>query len=92
MSQNPPVRPENTPLFALEDHGEFIMRHIGPRDDQVQRMLAEIGLESLDELVARTIPRSIRIDDPLELGEARSESATLQQLQRIASGTLFSTA
>jgi glycine dehydrogenase len=72
MSQNPASGTTNSTLYHLEDHSEFIMRHIGPRDEQVQRMLAEIGLESLDELVAQTIPRSIRIDDPLDLHEARS--------------------
>jgi glycine dehydrogenase len=85
MSQNPASGATGSTLYHLEDHGEFIMRHIGPRDDQVQRMLAEIGLESLDELVARTIPRSIRIDEPLDLREARSEIATLERLQGIAS-------
>ncbi len=48
-------------------------------------MLTEIGLDSLDELVARTIPRSIRLDEPLDLPEAQSESATLARLRRIAS-------
>jgi glycine dehydrogenase len=84
MSQNQLSRPEPASLSALEDHGEFIMRHIGPRDEQAQLMLAEIGLESLDELIARTIPRSILMDAPLDLPEARTESATLARLREIA--------
>jgi len=85
MSQNHPPSSANSPLYALEDHGEFIMRHIGPRDEQVRRMLAEIGLDSLDELVARTIPHTIRLDDPLDLPEGRTENATLARLREIAS-------
>jgi glycine cleavage system pyridoxal-binding protein P len=34
----------NTKLTGLEDHDEFIMRHIGPRDEHVEKMLAEIGV------------------------------------------------
>ena len=84
MSQAPSENPSSTPLYPLEDHGEFIMRHIGPRDEQVRHMLAEIGLDSLDELIARTIPGSIRMEAPLDLPAARSESATLARLREIA--------
>ncbi|RPH99483.1 MAG: glycine dehydrogenase (aminomethyl-transferring) [Lysobacterales bacterium] len=71
-------------MYALEDHGEFIMRHIGPRDEQVSQMLAAIGMESLDELVGKTIPAAIRLDGELDLPEARTESATLARLRGIA--------
>jgi len=74
-----------SPLYALEDHGEFTMRHIGPRAEQVDHMLAEIGVQSLDELIARTIPGSIRLDEPLDLPEAQTEGATLARLREIAS-------
>ena len=39
-----------TPLTALEDHDEFIMRHIGPRDEHVAKMLETIGVSSVEEL------------------------------------------
>jgi glycine dehydrogenase len=68
----------------LEDHGEFVMRHIGPRDEQARHMLNEIGLGSLEELIAQTIPRSIRTDEPLDLADAQTESATLARLREIA--------
>jgi glycine dehydrogenase len=68
----------------LEDHGEFVMRHIGPRDEHAQHMLNEIGLDSLEELIAQTIPRSIRTDEPLDLADAQSESAALARLREIA--------
>jgi glycine dehydrogenase len=85
MSQKHDSAPDNTPLHALEDHGEFVMRHIGPRDEQVRDMLAEIGMESLDELVRKTIPGAIRMDAELDLPEALSESAVLARLREIAS-------
>jgi len=85
MSQDRPDSPDITPLYPLEDHGEFIMRHIGPRDEQVRDMLSAIGLDSLEELVARTIPNSIRMDTDLDLPDAQTESAALAQLREIAS-------
>ena len=33
----------NRSLRALEDRAEFIGRHIGPRDDEIQQMLAHLG-------------------------------------------------
>jgi glycine dehydrogenase len=81
MSQK---QPDVTPLHPLEDHGEFIMRHIGPRDDQIDRMLAAIGVGSLEDLISQTIPQSIRMDEPLALAEPRAESATLDRLRKIA--------
>ena len=78
MNREADPNPATTPLHALEDHGEFIMRHIGPRDDQVERMLSEIGMASLDELIQRTIPRSIRLEEPLDLPEAKTEKWNIE--------------
>ncbi len=85
MSKNMPTRSEKSPLHELEDHGEFIMRHIGPRDDDVSLMLKEIGVSSLDELIATTLPPSIQLSEPLDLPEARSELDTLTRLREMAS-------
>ena len=63
MSKKLPPVPTTTPLYALEDHGEFIMRHIGPRDEQVSRMLAAIGMESLDELVRSSAGATVTVEE-----------------------------
>ena len=39
---------------------EFAGRHIGPDEKETSGMLASIGVRSLDELIDRTIPASIR--------------------------------
>jgi glycine dehydrogenase len=77
-------RAEST-LHELEEHGEFIMRHIGPRDEDTQRMLLEIGVTSLEELISSTIPPSIQLDEPLALDAALSETEALARLREIAS-------
>jgi glycine dehydrogenase len=84
MSNKDPGLFEETPLYGLEDHGEFIMRHIGPRDDDIRAMLKQIGLNSLDELIAGTLPPSIQLSEPLDLPEAKSELETIVRLREMA--------
>ena len=85
MSETRPNQKPDSPLSALEPRGEFVMRHIGPRDEDVAEMLAEIGFSTLDELIRATLPPSIRIDEPLDLPEPRSENGALRRLKEIAS-------
>jgi glycine dehydrogenase len=47
-------------LGALEDHGEFARRHIGPSEAEIAAMLAVVGAASLDDLAGRTVPAAIR--------------------------------
>ena len=75
MSDTRPNREPDSPLSALEPRGEFVMRHIGPRDEDVAKMLREIGYSTLDELIEATLPPSIRVDEPLDLPPPRSETA-----------------
>ena len=75
---------EPTPLNDLENHAEFIRRHIGPDDSHIQHMLSELGLESLDALIAETLPPSIQASEPLDLADSKSELATLEKLREIA--------
>jgi glycine cleavage system P protein (glycine dehydrogenase) len=72
-------------LDFLADTGSFIGRHIGPSDEECQEMLDFLELSSLDELVDKTVPQSIRLSSPLQIGESRSERAVLDDLRQIAS-------
>jgi len=85
MSNNLPTPFDDSTLYGLEDHGEFIMRHIGPRDEDVAVMLGEIGVSSLDELIASTLPPSIQTSEPLDLPDAKTELDTLARLREMAS-------
>jgi len=62
----------------------FISRHIGPRDHEINEMLTKIGVNSLDELVSRTIPESIRFNKSLDLPEEMSEYEYLKYIRKIA--------
>jgi len=71
-------------LDELKMKGDFIRRHIGPGDEQIDEILAVLGLESLDELVDKTVPASIRSKEPLKLEPAMSERMTLSYLRKMA--------
>ena len=61
----------------------FNRRHIGPSPEDVQAMLATVGAASLDDLIAQTVPASIRQNQPLT-GAALSETEALVRLREIA--------
>ena len=68
----------------MEALSSFPDRHIGPRAGDIAKMLAEIGAESLDDLIAQTVPEGIRTDRALSLGPAFSEMAVLAELSVLA--------
>ncbi|MFZ0014018.1 MAG: aminomethyl-transferring glycine dehydrogenase, partial [Acidimicrobiia bacterium] len=61
----------------------FADRHIGPKPADIEKMLATVGVASLDELVAQTVPASI-LDTTLELPEALSERGVVARLAELA--------
>jgi len=62
----------------------FADRHIGPDQEEVAEMLGELGLEGLDQLIDRAVPRSIRMEGKLALGEGMSEYEMLGKLRELA--------
>ena len=73
------------PLAELERKDEFIARHIGPDDAEIQRMLGVIGVDSLAALIDQTVPENIRRRQPLDLPAPLPEHAALARLRAIAS-------
>ena len=62
----------------------FAHRHIGPNKAACAAMLAELGVEHLDELIDATVPKNIRLGQPLNLPTAKSESEALEELRKLA--------
>lgn len=58
----------------------FADRHIGPRDADRRAMLAAIGAPSVETLIAQSVPKSIRLDRPLDLPAPASEGDALAEL------------
>ena len=66
----------------LSTETEFRHRHIGPSQNEKNQMLKTLGLESLQELSERVIPKSIRTQNPYpRLGSGLSEIQALQKLK-----------
>ncbi len=71
-------------LKELENEDNFCRRHIGPDPSERAAMLSALGLESLDELIDRTVPENIRFRGTLRLPEPRNERDTLRALRLMA--------
>ena len=63
----------------------FERRHIGPSPLEIDSMLDSVGATSLDDLIAQTVPGSIRQEEPLDFGVALSEVAAIGRMREIAS-------
>jgi glycine dehydrogenase len=75
---------EREALSALERGDEFVHRHIGPDDTQIDAMLAVVGARSLEDLVKQATPTSIRTERPLALPAPLDERTALATLRSIA--------
>lgn len=63
----------------------FALRHIGPRENDLQHMLKTIGVESIDRLIYETLPDDIRLKAPLNLDPAMTEYEYLTHIQQLGS-------
>ena len=63
----------------------FVDRHNGPRESQIQYMLDVIGVSSVNELINQTIPSDILLKEPLKIEGQLSESKYLAHLKEVAS-------
>jgi glycine dehydrogenase len=69
---------------SLRRTDRFVDRHLGPRAHEQEAMLEFLGLGSMEELVAESVPASIRLGRELELEPGVSETVLLQRLRGIA--------
>jgi glycine dehydrogenase len=76
--------PSPTPLAQLTGDDDFVARHVGPNDDDLEQMLEVIGAKSLGDLLDQTVPAAIRSETPLDLPAARPEPAVIAALRRFA--------
>ncbi|MGL1041821.1 aminomethyl-transferring glycine dehydrogenase [Vibrio vulnificus] len=71
-------------LQSLNTQHEFVGRHNGPNHADQQKMLSTINAESLDALIAQTVPAQIRLEKPMQLAEAQSEADMLASIKKFA--------
>ncbi len=63
---------------------DFVSRHIGPRNEEIEQMLRVIGVSSVDELINQTVPSTIRLEKPLSVCEGISEDKFLNRIRSYA--------
>ena len=61
----------------------FALRHIGPRETDLQHMLKTVGVDSLEQLVYETLPDDIRLKAPLDLEPEMTEYEYLNHIQQL---------
>jgi glycine dehydrogenase len=61
----------------------FVLRHLGPNNQEVAEMLETIGVKSLSELIYNTIPDDILLETVLNLPEAMSENEFASHIQKL---------
>ena len=64
---------------------EFIKRHVGPSEQEQSKMLSDLGVSSIDELVRQIVPDSILLRGDSNLPDGCSEQQALTELKDIAS-------
>ena len=76
-----------TPLSSIADHAgrdPFESRHIGPPADEQAHMLRTVGVDSVADLIDRTVPSNIRLHQPLDLPEPLGQLGAQAELKAIA--------
>ncbi|EDP60733.1 aminomethyl-transferring glycine dehydrogenase [Vibrio sp. AND4] len=71
-------------LQSLSTQNEFVARHNGPNKSDQQKMLEAINAVSLDSLIDETVPAQIRLEQPMNLAEAKSEADMLAAMREFA--------
>jgi glycine dehydrogenase len=69
---------------------DFVDRHIGPNQYQIQTMLMELGFNDLDTFIKSVVPENIHIKGEIEkvLPQAISEVAALNEIKEISAANI----
>lgn len=72
-------------MSHFEFFDKFVDRHIGPGNNDIKKMLDLIGVDSIDQLIEKTIPNSIRLKENLILDNPMTEFELMNHLKELAS-------
>ena len=62
---------------------DFLKRHIGPSEEDQNKMLKELNYNSLDDLIKSTVPEKIQLKDGLNIGAVSYTHLTLPTTERV---------
>ncbi len=75
---------ERAAFADLQQHTDFVERHIGPDQADQTAMLATLGFESMEAMTEAIVPAAILSHEPLDTVDAGSEAEVLAELRKIA--------
>lgn len=61
----------------------FALRHLGPRESDLNHMFKTVGVENFEQLIYETIPDDIRLKKDLDLEPAMTEYEYLNHIQEL---------
>ena len=61
----------------------FALRHIGPRENDLQHMFKTVGVEGFEQLIFETVPNDIRLKKGLDLDAPMTEYEYLSHIQEL---------
>ena len=70
--------------LTAETLDTFARRHLGPNDEECATMLQALGIASIDELIDKAVPASIRVKKKLNLPPPKGERGAIAELLGIA--------
>ncbi len=70
--------------FPVSSPSPFLSRHIGPREDEIQRMLGTLGYRTLEELTRAVVPPNIYDAADTDIPSGISEEEALAELRLLA--------
>ncbi len=71
-------------LQELDSNTDFIRRHVGPSDSDINAMLDHLGIDSLDAMLDKVVPETIRRRKPLQVKGSHTEREVLNRLHQIS--------
>ena len=75
----------NASLKELSSQNDFQRRHVGPSESEKNLMLKELGFTNTDEMMSKVVPRTIRTNEKMAIGDGVSENNILADLKKMMS-------
>jgi glycine dehydrogenase len=72
--------------LPIDPKTDFVRRHVGPGQGEIQEMLGFLGYSDMEGLIRDTVPEAIRLDRDLDLPAATPEHLLLKEIRTIADG------
>ena len=70
--------------LAEQQANEFASRHIGPNEHFTRQMLKTVGVKSMEELIEKTVPSTIRMQKALNVPAGMTENEYLKHIKEIS--------